>query len=88
MTETNFPHKLLLTNTQVSKICEAFASGLSANIKFSKTQLSKVVQFGGFMPVPSILGPPILLRTSSIMDPILNLFLKEEDKNASTKNRT
>ena len=34
---TNFPHKLLLTNTQVSKICKAFANGSSVNIKFSKT---------------------------------------------------
>ena len=25
--ETNFPHKLLLTNTQVSKIHKAFANG-------------------------------------------------------------
>ena len=31
--ENNFPHKLLLTNTQVSKFCKAFANGLSANIK-------------------------------------------------------
>ena len=38
--EANFPHKLLLTDTQVSKIPKAFANGLSANIKFSKTQLS------------------------------------------------
>ena len=35
--ETNFPHKLLLTNTQVSKIRKAFANGSSANIKVSKT---------------------------------------------------
>ena len=34
--ETNFQHKLLWTNIQVSKICKAFANGLSANIKFSK----------------------------------------------------
>ena len=33
--ETNFPHKLLLTDTQVSRICKAFANGSSANIKFS-----------------------------------------------------
>ena len=46
--ETNFPYKLLLTDTQVSKICKAFANGSSANIKFSKTQLSKI-QSGGFM---------------------------------------
>ena len=41
--ETNFPHKLLLTDTQVSKICKAFANGSSANIKFPKIQLSKIV---------------------------------------------
>ena len=38
--ETNFPHKTLLTHTQASKICKAFANGSSANIKFSKIQLS------------------------------------------------
>ena len=37
--EANFPHKTL-THTQASKICKAFANGSSANIKFSKTQLS------------------------------------------------
>ena len=46
--ETNFLHKILLTDTQVSKICEDFANGSSANIKFSKTQLSKIIQSGGF----------------------------------------
>ena len=30
--KTNFPHKLSLTDTQVSKICKAFANGLSVNI--------------------------------------------------------
>ena len=34
--ETNFPHKLLLTDTQVSKIRKAFENGSSANVKFSK----------------------------------------------------
>ena len=29
--ENNFPHKLLLTNKQVSKLCKAFANGSSAN---------------------------------------------------------
>ena len=42
--KNNFRHKLLLTNTQVSKIRKAFANGSSANIKFAKTQLSKIVQ--------------------------------------------
>ena len=35
--ETNFPHKLLLTDTQVSKICKSFGNGSSANPNFSKT---------------------------------------------------
>ena len=44
--ETNFTHRLLLTNTQVSNIRKAFASGSSANTKYSKTQL--------FMMLPRI----------------------------------
>ena len=47
--ETNVSHKLLLTNTQVSGICKNFLNNSSANIKLSKTQLSKMVQFGGFL---------------------------------------
>ena len=41
--ETNFPHKLLLTNSQVGDLCKPFANHLSTNIKISKTQLSKMV---------------------------------------------
>ena len=32
----NYPQKLLLTNTHVSKICKSFANGSSANIEFLK----------------------------------------------------
>ena len=46
--ETNFPHKLLLADTQVSEIPKAFGNGSSANIKFSKTHFSKMMQLGGF----------------------------------------
>ena len=35
--ENNFPNKLLITNTQVSRLCKTFANNLSANIKLSKT---------------------------------------------------
>ena len=34
--EVILPHKLLLTNTQVSKLWKAFANNCSANIKLSK----------------------------------------------------
>ena len=47
--ETNFPHELLLTDAQVSKIRKAFGNGSSANIKFSKTQLSKMIQSEVFL---------------------------------------
>ena len=47
--ETNFPRKLLLTDTEVSKIYKTFANGSSANIKFSKTQLSQMIQSEGFV---------------------------------------
>ena len=39
--ENNFPHKLLLTNTQVSKLCKVFTNNSLANIKLSKPQLTK-----------------------------------------------
>ena len=45
--ETNFPHKLLLANIQVANLRKAFASYLSANIKLSKTQISRMIQSRG-----------------------------------------
>ena len=42
--ETNYPHNLLLTNRQVVNLRKAFANNLSANIKLSKTQISKITQ--------------------------------------------
>ena len=47
--ENNFLHKILLTNTQVSKLRIAFANNSSANIKLSKAQLHKIGQSGGFL---------------------------------------
>ena len=47
--ETNFPHKLLVTNRQVANLCKAFANYLSTDIKLPKTQLSKMIQSGGFL---------------------------------------
>ena len=46
--ENNFPHKLLLTNTQVLNLSKAFANNSTANIKLSKTQLHKTGQLGDF----------------------------------------
>ena len=45
--ETNFLHKLFLTNRQVSNLRKAFANNLSTDIKLSKTQVSNMIQSGG-----------------------------------------
>ena len=57
--ENNFPHELLLTDRQVSSICKAFSNSSSVDIKFSKTQLSRMIQSGEFLG--NLLGP--LLKT-------------------------
>ena len=57
--ETNFPHKLLLTNREVANLRKAFVNHTSTDIKMSKTQLSMMVESGGFLG--KLLGP--LLRT-------------------------
>ena len=57
--ETNFPHKLLLTNRQASNLRKAFPDHSSRDIKLSKIQLSKIIQSRGFLG--RLLGP--LLKT-------------------------
>ena len=57
--QINFPRKLLLTNKQVTNLRKAFANYLLTDIKLSKTQLSKMIQSGGFLD--RFLGP--LLKT-------------------------
>ena len=47
-----FLHKLLLTNTKVSRLHKAFTNNSLANIKLSKTQLHKI---GGLLG--QLLGP-------------------------------
>ena len=41
--ETNIPYRLLLANRQASNLCRAFANYLLADIKLSKSQLSKMM---------------------------------------------
>ena len=58
---TNFPHELLLTNRQVANIRKAFANHSSIDIKLSKTQLSKMIQSGGFLGnLLDILAGPLM----------------------------
>ena len=64
--KTNFPHELLLTDRQVSKLRKIFANNSSPNIKLSKTQLSKIVQSVGFLG--RILGPLIKIGLSLMVN--------------------
>ena len=57
--ESNSPHQLSLTNSQVANIRKVFANNYSIDVKLSKTQLSKMMQSGGFLG--RLLGP--LLKT-------------------------
>ena len=71
--ETNFPNKLFLNDGQVSKFCKAFVNNSSANIKLSKTQLSKILQSGGFLD--RFLG--LLLKTGlSLIQNVLKQLAK------------
>ena len=70
--ETNFPHKL--TNRHVSNLRKAFANHSSADIKLSKTQLSEMIQSGGFLG--RLLG--LLLKTGltlikNVIKPLANV---------------
>ena len=66
--ENNFPHKLLLINRQVSNLRKAFSNYLSTDIKLSKTQLSKMIQSGGFLD--RLLGPLLKERLHLIKNVI------------------
>ena len=74
--ETNFPHKLLLTNRQVSDLCKAFTNNLSVNIKLLKTQLSRRIQSGQFLG--RLLCPLIktgLLLINNVLKSLVNSVL-------------
>ena len=73
---TKFPHELLLTNRQVANIRNVFAKNTSIDIKLSKTQLSKMIQSGGFLG--KLLGPLLktgLLLMKSIKKPLAKSVL-------------
>ena len=83
--ETNFRHKQLLTDAQVSRFCKTFTNNSSANVTLSKTQLSKMVQSGEFF-TPS--GPLTIfgsLPPVKIINSIVSSYEKELKKMDSKK---
>ena len=74
--ETNFPHKLVLTNIQVSNLRKVFANHLSTDIKLSKTQLFNMIQSGRFLG--RLLGPLLkigLPLIKNVNKPLAKSFL-------------
>ena len=45
----NLPHELFLTQRQITKLRHNIENNLHTDIKWSKAQISKIVQSGGFL---------------------------------------
>ena len=45
----DLPHELLLTTRQKTKLRNAFNNNMPTDIKLSRTQISKIIQSGGFL---------------------------------------
>ena len=74
--EANFPHELLLTDRQVSATRKAFSNNSLADVKFSKTLLSKMIQSGGFLG--KLLGPLLksgLPLIKNVIKPLTKIIL-------------
>ena len=67
----DLPLELLLTTRQKTKIRNAFNNNTSTDIKFSKAQINKIIQSGGFLV--RLLGP--LLKTGL---PLIKNVLKKK----------
>ena len=72
--ENNLPHELLLTIRQKTKVRNSFNNNMSSYIKLSKAQISKIIQFGGFLGsllsklAKHILGPLGTTAAASAID--------------------
>ena len=63
----NFPHELLLTNRQVANLHKDFANNSSIDIKFSKTQLFKMIQSGGILGRLHDPGLPLMKSVTKVL---------------------
>ena len=45
----DLPYELILTKRQKAKLRNAFNNNMSAGIKLSKTQIAKIIHYGGFL---------------------------------------
>ena len=63
--DKELPHEFFLTTRQTTKIRNVFANNMSTDIKFSKTQISKIIQSDGvFGSWLDNLGKKILINVA------------------------
>ena len=71
----NSPHELLLTTRQQAKLRNAFKNNMSTDVKFSKAQISKVIQSGGYLgSLLSKLAGPLMKVVVPLAKNILTLL--------------
>ena len=60
----DLPHELLLTTRQKTKLRNSFNNNMSTDLKLSRTQISTIIESGGFLG--RLLTPLLKLRLSLI----------------------
>ena len=65
LSANKFPHELLLTTRQTTIRRNAIENNMSTDIKLSKSQISKIIQSGGF--IAKLLGPLIKPLAKSVL---------------------
>ena len=71
----NLPHELLLTRRQKTNVKNAFNNNVSADLKLSKAQITKIIQSGGFLGslLSELAGPLMkvaILLAKSVLAPL------------------
>ena len=84
----NLSHQLLLTTRQRTKVRNAFNNNMSTDLKLSKAQISKIIQYEGFLGslVSKLAGP--LMKTAvalaknilALLEMLLRLLMLEFQK--------
>ena len=70
--KNDLPYELLLTKRRKTKLRNAFNKNMSTGIKFSKAQISKLIQSGGFLgSLSSKLAGPLMKGTLPLTKNIL-----------------
>ena len=71
----DLPHELLLTTGPKAKLRNAFNNNKSTDLKLSKAQISKIIQFGGFLrSLLSKLAGPLMKVANPLSKNVLALL--------------